>query len=77
MAPLLKKMSKMALINPSSDETFHFEVIDFKTISSLLQGCESVCEKEPSQKSEMYIMVALLDNVWKWHLSIFAYKLFK
>ena len=52
-AALTEKMSKMALINPSSDETFHFEVIDFKTISSLLQGCESVCEKEPSEKSEM------------------------
>ena len=26
-------------------QTLPFETIDFKTISSLLQGCESVCEK--------------------------------
>ena len=31
---LTQKCKKMVL-NPSSDETFHFEVIDFKTISSL------------------------------------------
>ena len=48
----LTQNGQKTAFNMSSGETVQFEVIDFKTISSLLQGCQSVCEKEPSEKSE-------------------------